>query len=278
MTHTRKYKIQTAIRVTVLWLFALICLAPFYVALCYAFKSKAEFAKTKLAFPTSLYLQNFVDALELKNYFNSVKNSAIVAVCVVFLIVIICSMSAYIITRKNNKVYNFIFYFFQMVILIPFQTIMFPLYRELYNIHALSTLWGLILAELGVYMGYYIFLYSGFIKSVPVALEEAARIDGCDRYQVFIRIVFPLLKPITMTVVVLCFLASWNDFFLPLIMVQKDSVKTLPLMQFFFFGEYTSNISLAFAASILAMIPAVVVYFCAQKYIVAGMTAGAVKT
>ncbi len=254
MRHTKKYKIQTAVRVTVLWLFALICLAPFYVAVCYAFKSKTEFAKTKLAFPTTLYLQNFVDAFELKNYFNSVKNSAIVAICVVILIVIICSMSAYIITRKNNKFYNFIFYFFQMVILIPFQTIMFPLYRD------------------------YIFLYAGFIKSVPIALEEAAKIDGCDRYQVFVRIVFPLLKPITMTVVVLCFLASWNDFFLPLIMVQKDEVKTLPLMQFFFFGEYTSNINLAFAASILSMIPAVAVYFCAQKYIVAGMTAGAVKS
>ena len=112
MRHTKKYKIQTAVRVTVLWLFALICLAPFYVAVCYAFKSKTEFAKTKLAFPTTLYLQNFVDAFELKNYFNSVKNSAIVAICVVILIVIICSMSAYIITRKNNKFYNFIFYFF----------------------------------------------------------------------------------------------------------------------------------------------------------------------
>ena len=278
MRHTKKYKIQTAVRVTVLWLFALICLAPFYVAVCYAFKSKTEFAKTKLAFPTTLYLQNFVDAFELKNYFNSVKNSAIVAICVVILIVIICSMSAYIITRKNNKFYNFIFYFFQMVILIPFQTIMFPLYRELYSLHALSTLWGLVFTELGVYMGYYIFLYAGFIKSVPIALEEAAKIDGCDRYQVFVRIVFPLLKPITMTLVVLCFLASWNDFFLPLIMVQKDEVKTLPLMQFFFFGEYTSNINLAFAASILSMIPAVAVYFCAQKYIVAGMTAGAVKS
>lgn len=237
------------------------------MAVCYAFKSKTEFAKTKLAFPTTLYLQNFKDAFALKNYFNSVKNSAIVAVCVVLLIVVICSMSAYIITRKNNKFYNFIFYFFQMVILIPFQTIMFPLYRELYSLHALSTLWGLIFTELGVYMGYYIFLYAGFIKSVPIALEEAARIDGCDRYQVFIRIVFPLLKPITMTVVVLCFLASWNDFFLPLIMVQKDEVKTLPLMQFFFFGEYTSNINLAFAASILSMIPAVSsIFLCAEIY------------
>ena len=111
-----------------------------------------------------------------------------------------------------------------------------------------------------------------------MALEEAAQIDGANRYQVYVKIVLPLLKPITMTVVVLCFLASWNDFFLPLILIQKDSMKTLPLMQFFFFGQYTSNINLAFAASLIALVPPVIVYFCSQKYIVAGMTAGAVKS
>ena len=279
MRNHGKRRIKDFCRITVLWLFAAICLAPFYVALCYAFKSKQEFAKTKLAFPTYLDLQNFIDAFALKNYFNSMKNSAIVAVFVVALILLVCSMSAYMITRRNDtKFYNFVFYFFQMVILVPFQSIMFPLYREISQFHLLSTNRGLILCELGVYMGYYIFLYSGFVKSVPVALEEAAAIDGANRYQVFIRIVFPLLKPINMTVVVLCFLASWNDFFLPLIMVQKDSAKTLPLMQFFFFGEYTSNINLAFAAAILSLIPTVVIYFCAQKYIVEGMIAGAVKS
>ena len=144
MRHSLKHKIYTALRIGCLWLFALICLAPFYVAFCYAFKSKADFAETQLAFPTTLYLQNFKDALELKNYFNSVKNSAIVAIGVVILIIIFCSMSAYMITRRNNKFYNVIFYIFQMVILVPFQSIMFPLYKELYTMHALSTLWGLV--------------------------------------------------------------------------------------------------------------------------------------
>lgn len=278
MIHNTRYKILHLLKIIVLWCFAAICLAPFYVAICYAFKSKQDLAKTKLAFPTKLYLDNFIDAFQLKNYFSSVLNSAIVAVFVVLLIVVCCSSAAYMITRKNNKVYNFIYYFFQMVILIPFQSIMFPLYQELSRAHALNTLFGVIIAELGVYMGYYVFLYAGFVKSVPVALEEAAMIDGATRYQVFFKIVQPLLKPITMTVVVLCFLSSWNDFFLPLILIQKDSMKTLPLMQFFFFGQYTSNVNLAFAASLIALVPPVIVYFCSQKYIVAGMTAGAVKS
>ena len=122
------------------------------------------------------------------------------------------------------------------------------------------------------------FLYTGFIKGVPISLEEAARIDGCNRYQTFLHIVFPLLKPITMTVIVLSFLGSWNDFIISMIICQKLEKRTLPLMQFYFFGEYSANVSVAFAASLLAMAPAVIIYFCAQKYIVAGMTAGAVKS
>lgn len=278
MIKTPKQKALDGLRITLVGLFCLICLAPFYVAVCYAFKSKEMFARTKLAFPTSLYLGNFREAVKLDNYFTSVKNSAVVAVLVVLIIVVFCSTGAYIIARKNNRFYNAVFYLFQLVILLPFQTIMFPLYKELSNIGALNTLTGLVLAQAGVNVGYYVFLYTGFIKGVPYALEEASRIDGCNRYQTFWYIVFPLLKPITMTTVVLCFLASWNDFIISMIICQKSTKRTLPLMQFYFFGEYSSNVSVAFAAALLAMVPAVVIYFCAQKYIVAGMTAGAVKS
>lgn len=278
MIKTPKQRMLNGLRILVLGIFCLICLAPFYVAICYAFKSKADFASTKLAFPTKLYLGNFAEAVGLDHYFTSVKNSFIVAVCMVLIIIVFCSTGAYIIARKNNRFYNLVFYLFQLVILLPFQAIMFPLYRELSDIHSLNTLWGLTLAQAGVNVGYYVFLYTGFIKSVPISLEEAATIDGCNRYQTFLHIVFPLLKPITMTVIVLSFLASWNDFIISMIICQKQTKRTLPLMQFFFFGEYSSNVSVAFAAALIAMLPAVLVYFCAQKYIVAGMTAGAVKS
>lgn len=255
-----------------------VSIAPFYVAVCYAFKSKTDFARTKLAFPTHFYLENFTEAVGLSNYFNSFKNSVIVSIFMVLIIVTISSTGAYIIARKNNKFYNAVYYLFQLIILIPFQTVMFPLYRQLYGIQALNTLWGLVLAQAGVFVGYNVFLYTGFIKGIPVSLEEAAQIDGCNRYQTFFHIVFPLLKPINMTVVVLSFLSSWNDFIISMIICQKQEKRTLPLMQYFFFGEYSSNISVAFAASLLAMIPTVLIYFLAQKYIVAGMTAGAVKS
>ena len=278
MIKTPAQRVCNVLRILVLILTCVVCLAPFYVALCYAFKSKEEFAKTKLAFPTSLFWGNFQDAFAIDNYFTSVRNSLVVAIVMVVVIVVFCSMGAYIIARKRNKFYSAVFYVFQLIILLPFQSIMFPLYRELSDISALNTLWGLALAQAGVNVGYYVFLYTGFIKSVPVSLEEAATIDGCNRYQTFFYIVFPLLKPITMTVIVLFFLASWNDFIISMIICQRETVRTLPLMQFFFFGEYSSNVSVAFAAALIAMLPAVIVYFCAQKYIVAGMTAGAVKS
>ena len=278
MIKTTKNRILNAVRILALSFLAIICLAPFYVAICYAFKSKVDFAKTKLAFPTSLYMGNFVDALHVRNFFDSVRNSAVVAILMVIIIILFCSSGAYIIARKNNRFYNAIYYVFQLVILIPFQTVMFPLYKELSSIGALNTLWGLCLAQAGVNVGYYVFLYTGFIKNVPISLEEAAFIDGCNRYQTFFYVVFPLLKPITMTSLVLSFLASWNDFIISMIICQKLERRTLPLMQFYFFGEYSANVSVAFAASLIAMVPAVVIYFCAQKYIVAGMTAGAVKS
>ena len=183
MIKTPKARILNAVRVLALSFLGLICLAPFYVAVCYAFKSKVDLAQTKLAFPTHLYLGNFIDALNVRNFFDSVKNSAIVAVCMVVIIILFCSSGAYIIARKNNKFYNTVYYIFQLVILIPFQTVMFPLYKELSAIGALNTLWGLCLAQAGVNVGYYVFLYTGFIKNVPISLEEAASIDGCNRYQ-----------------------------------------------------------------------------------------------
>lgn len=270
-------RVKFSINFLILSVVCILMLAPFYVAVCYAFKSRTDFVKTKLAFPTSLYLDNFMEAVAVPNYFTAFRNSVIVAVCMVLLIVLVSSTGAYIITRKNNKIYNIFYYVFQLVILIPFQTLMFPLYRELSTIHALNTLWGLVLAQIGMNVGYVVFLYAGFIKGVPISLEEAAELDGCNKYQTFFHIVFPLLKPVTMTVFVLSFLNSWNDFAISMIICQKKEMRTIPMMQYAFFGEYSSNVSVAFAGALIAMVPTVVVYFLAQKYIVAGMTAGAVK-
>ena len=163
-------------------------------------------------------------------------------------------------------------------LMIPFQILMIPVYKIFKNLGLQNNLGGMILMLTGYSIAYATFLYVGFVKSVPRELEEAALIDGCGPLQMFFRIVFPLLKPITATVAALHVMWLWNDFQISIILLQKDKVRTLTVKQFYFFGQYTSEYGMAFAASIVAMMPVVIVFMLLQKYIVAGISAGAVKS
>lgn len=221
MIKTPKARILNAVRVLALSFLGLICLAPFYVAVCYAFKSKVDLAQTKLAFPTHLYLGNFIDALNVRT--SLIPSKTVQSLPSAWWSSSSCSVLPEPISSQE-KITNFttpFITFFSSSSWIPFQTVMFPLYKDWSAIGALNTLWGLCLAQAGVNVGYYVFLYTGFIKNVPISLEEAASIDGCNRYQTFFYVVFPLLKPITMTSIVLAFLASWNDFIISMIICQK---------------------------------------------------------
>lgn len=274
---TLKSKSLKYIKIIVLWLITLIFLFPFYIAILYAFKSPEEIAENPISFPTKLNLQNFVQAVHLPNYVSGFFNSVITAVIVVGIVVLVTSMASYMIVRKNNKLYNLLYYLFLFSILLPFQVIMYPMYSQLQFFHMINKLPTLIIVQTGILIGFYSFLYAGFIKTVPLELEEAARIDGCSKYGTFFRIVFPLLKPVTMTIVVLVFLASWNDFIVPMVFMQQQGVRTMPLIQFYLFGQYAQYVNVAFAAVILSMIPVLGLYFGLQKYIVNGITAGAIK-
>lgn len=265
------------VKIVVLWIITLLFLFPFYIAILYAFKSPEDIANNPISFPSKLFFDNFVQAIQLPDYISGFFNSIIAAVFVVVLVVITTSMASYKIVRKNNKFYNIFYYLFQFSIMLPFQVIMYPLYSELKIFHMLNQLPTLMLVQTGILIGFYSFLYSGFVKTVPIELEEAARIDGCNKYGIFFKIIFPLLKPITMTIVVLVFLASWNDFIVPMVFMQEENVRTMPLVQYYLFGQYAQYVNVAFAAVLLSMIPVLVLYFALQKYIVSGITTGAVK-
>jgi raffinose/stachyose/melibiose transport system permease protein len=267
-----------ACKIFFLGLSALIGLFPFYLVVMYAIKSPIDAANTNpLLPPHTIAWSNFTEAIEASNFFNASKNSLIVSLSCVVLTILVCSMAAYAIARSTSRLYRILFYMFVASIMMPFQAIMFPLYKTWLDLGLLNTLPGLVLALLGVGIGYNIFLYTGFIKTVPRELEEAAMIDGASKYRTFFGIVFPLLKPVTMTVLVLGTLGAWNDFVVSMVIVQKEAVTTLPLTQVRFFGEYTTQLHLAFAGVLLAMVPVIILYFFTQKYIVGGVTAGAVK-
>lgn len=275
--HTRLRKWPRIIRIIALYLITLIFLFPFYIAIVYSLKTRVETAQSPLALPKHIAWENYSNAIQSSNFFLALKNSLIVTSLTVFLAVFVCSMAAYVISRSNNKFYNFFYYLFMSSIMLPFQVIMFPLYKTWVDLGILNTLHGLTISLVGVQVGYFCFLYVGFIKSVPREMEESSMIDGASRYRTFFSIIFPLLKPINMTIIVLSALGAWNDFVVSMVIVQKKAVSTLPLVQFNFFGQYSSEVNMAFAAIIMSMVPIMLFYLIAQKYIIGGVTAGAVK-
>jgi len=257
---------------------AVIFLIPFYLSVVTSFKTPLEIANSVLAMPQALSLDNYIKAIDLMNLGRSLMNSLIVTVVSTTLIIVSSSMGAYVIARNyTRRGYQLLELLLLGALMIPFQIIMIPVYKLLKTTFLLNSLTGAILILVGTSVPYCTFLLIGFIKSVPRELEESAIIDGCSPYRTFWQIVFPLLKPITSCLTVLYVLWMWNDFNIALIVLQKESVKTLTVQQFYFFGENSTEYGLAFAAACLSMLPIVAVFLLAQKFIIQGLTSGALK-
>lgn len=268
----------------VLWivlaiLTVLIFLSPFYIAIVNSLKTQLETAENVLALPKIFSLDNYKEAMQKISFGKSLVNTLIVTVTADVLIVLCTSMSGHAIARNSGKsrYFKILDRVFLSSIMIPFQVIMIPVYKIFKSMGLINHLLGMIIMLTGISVAYATFLYVGFIKSIPMELEEAARIDGCNQLQAFWRIVFPLLKPITATVAALHAMWLWNDFNISLILLQKDAVRTLTIKQFYFFSEYSSDYNMAFAAAIMGMIPVLIFFLMMQKYLVGGITAGAVK-
>lgn len=257
---------------------SLIYLFPFLISILLAFKSKQETVKDVLALPETLHWENFSDAIVKANIFNSMKNSIIVTVVSVVIVLIVSSMAGYAIGRQyRKKAYRFYESILSASMMIPFQTLMIPIYRMFREMGLLNTLPGVIILIAGINMPFAIMMYIGFVRTIPIELEEAAMLEGCGRFQIFRKIIFPVLKPTTVTIAVLDALWAWNDFNASLIILQKNQVKTIPMQQYVFFGEHSADYNMAFAAAVISMIPVVVFFIIMQRHIEEGMTAGAVK-
>ncbi len=263
-----------------------VCLAylfPIYIIVVNAFKNRAELYENVLAFPSEFSFQYFAKAMDKMDFFDALKNSLIVTLVSITIIVVLASMCAWMLARTENKISKFIFMLFVATMLIPFQTLMMPLMqvlgfgRDTLGLPVVDTLGGLIFCYIGFGASMSVFLYHGFVKSVPVALEEAATIDGCSKFGVFWRIVFPMLKPVTMTVIILDVIWIWNDYLLPSLVLTSKANRTIPLSTASFFGQFTIQWNMAMAGLTLTIIPVIIFYLCAQKYIVKGVAAGAVK-
>jgi raffinose/stachyose/melibiose transport system permease protein len=263
--------------------FCLIYLFPAYIVLVNSFKNRAELYENILALPGTFSFQYYGNAMNRMNFLTALINSFTVTVISIFFIVIFSSMCAWMLVRRNNRLSRLIFMIFVTTMLIPFQTLMMPLMqvmggiKDLLGIPMVDTLGALIYMNIGFGASMAVFLFHGFVKSVPLSLEEAATIDGCSCWGVFWRIVFPMLKPVTVTVMVLDVIWIWNDYLLPSLVLTSKANRTIPLSTASFFGEFTIQWNMAMAGLMLTIIPVIVFYLFSQKYIIKGVAAGAVK-
>jgi len=270
----------------------IIFMLPFVLVLINSAKPTLEILEYPLSLPKNpmQFFENVRRIVEnpTVRYLSSFISSLIITVISVAILILISSMAAWVLVRTKTKLSSVIFMFFIAAMVIPFQAVMFPLISWFATIERaiglsgdfrlLQNYPGIILAYMGFGSSLSIFLYHGFIKGVPYELEEAAIIDGCSKPAVFFKIVFPLLKPITITVMILNGMWIWNDFLLPLLVLGSgNAIQTLPLGVANFVGSFVRRWDLILTATLMAMLPIVVLFLFVQKHIIKGMVDGSIK-
>lgn len=223
---------------------------------------------------------NFQEVLFNNNFFQFFSNSVLITLVSILLILLVVPLTAYAISRNMNKWYfKTLYILFIMGIIIPFQVIMLPVTRLMTELDLLNR-FGLILLYVTYALTQGVFLYVGYIRTtIPKELEEAAEVDGCSKFRTYRSVIFPLLAPLTATVIIVNSFWIWNDFLLPLLILNKsETFWTLPLFQYNFKSQYSFNYNLAFASFVMTVIPIMLVYVFFQKQIIAGLTGGAVKS
>lgn len=252
-------------------------LVPFFLILINSFKTNKQIILDPISLPTYLNLEGYFKAYQDMNFFKTFMNSFVITAFSVFFIIVFGVMCAYVFARNNWKINKIIFIIMVASMIIPFQTIMIPIVRNFSAINAVNNIGIVVVFYIGAHISMAVFMFQGFIKSVPKELDEAATIDGCGDFTILFKIIFPLLKPIISTVAVLDILAIWNDFLLPYILLQSNELKTLPLMTYSFFGQYSVDYSLICSGLIMSILPVIIIYAFLQRQIIDGVIAGAVK-
>ena len=263
------------------WILAILslffCLFPYYIMLVNSFKTQRELFASTLSFPETFLVQNYARAIERMDLFTTLLNSLLITVFSTVVIVLFGSMTGYALNRVKSRISDVIFNIFLAAVLIPFQSVMIPLVVTLADIGILNTRVGMVFTYLGFGCSMCIFLVYGALKSIPFSLDEAGIIDGAKRSQVFFRIIFPMLKPTLITSAVLNVLWIWNDYLLPSLVINQENLHTIPLRLYYFFAEYTKEWNYAMAGLVLSTAPVIVFYLFCQKYIIKGISDGAIK-
>ncbi|WP_379151635.1 carbohydrate ABC transporter permease [Paenibacillus sp. sgz5001063] len=256
---------------------AILFFFPIFFNLMSAFKSNAEIMNDAVAFPTGLYLDSFKYLLTETDFPRAIVNSLILTLVSIIAQVLIIPMAGYAIERRDSRWTKMVFLYFLAGMMIPFQAYMIPLFKELRTLGLYGSLVGPILVYVAGAVGFGCLLYTSFVKGIPKEIEEAAEIDGCSRYGIFWKIVFPLLGPVTASMVVLNGLGIWNDFLMPMLVLPSGEPKTMVVEIYRYIGEFSSRWDMIFAGTAMSVIPVLIVFVSLQKYFVKGIASGATK-
>ena len=254
---------------------------PLYLTIVIAFKQPSEMTNSIsgiLSLPKSWSLSNFREAMEVTDFWRSLKNSLLITLVAVGLSIIIHSLMGYALGRNKakSKFYSFVYLFIVSGMFVPFAILMMPLAKQTAEM-GLANWVGVILLYVVFNMPMNVLLYSGYLVNIPMALEEAAKVDGASTWRTYWKIIFPIMRPMHATVAVLTALSVWNDVMTPLVIMAGSGQNTLPLAQLNFQSQFGTNYNLAFASYLLALIPILIFYIICQKQILNGVVNGAVK-
>lgn len=275
---TKKKTIDIVVYI-VLTVLAIAFLVPIFLVLMNSFKNKLYINTTPFELPNKdsfVGLKNYIDGLTKIKFLNSIGYSLFITICSVVVIILCCSMTSWFITRVKTKTTSLLYFLFVGSMVVPFQMVMYTMTKTANVLH-LDNYVGIIVLYLGFGSAQAVFMFSGFVKGIPVELEEAALIDGCNPLNMFFRVIFPVLKPISITVAILDAMWIWNDFQLPYLIIGTK-YRTVPVaIQYLKSGYGSIDYGHLMAVIVVALIPIVIFYFACQKYIIEGIVDGAVK-
>ena len=268
--------------ITILLLMGLITIVfPLYMAIVIAFKHPSDMTNSIsgiLSLPKSWSLANFSEAMRVTDFWRSLFNSFLITIVNLVISILVHSVIGYAVGRNKarSKFYNFVYLYIVSGMFVPFAILMMPLVKQTAQLGIANAV-GVIVCYVVFYMPMNMLLYSGYLVNIPVALEEAARVDGASTWRTYWSIIFPIMKPMHATVAVLTALGTWNDVMTPLVIMSGSGMNTLPLAQMTFQTQFGTNYNLAFASYLLALIPILIFYLVCQKQILNGVVNGAVK-
>lgn len=258
-----------------MWLLSLTVLIPLVIVFLGSFKTQAEAVSFSISLPEVWHFENYELVIKEAHIIRAFANSLLITIASVFVCILLSSMAAFVLARKKTKAAEILYLFFYIGMIIPVQTI--STIQLLQSIHIYGRYFGVIMVCIVFNTSFAVFLYTGFFKSIPREIDEAAFIDGASTLQMFFKVIFPIAKSATVTVASLIFLGIWNDINLPLYYMNDSKMWTMPITVYNFFGQYFQSWNLVFANIVLIAIPVFLIYVISQRYLVAGLTAGAVK-